>query len=55
MDIILDNPFIPLTKAQILEELDESEKQVAEGRSREAVFAIEELRKKHGFDLQEGC
>ena len=55
MDIILDNPFIPLTKARTLEELDESEKQAAEERCREAVSAIEELRKKHGFDLQEGC
>ncbi len=55
MDTILDNPFIPLTKARILEELDESEKQVAEGRCQEAFSAIEELRKKHGFDLQEGC
>lgn len=43
------NPFTPLTKAQILEDLDESEKQVAESRCREAVSAIEELRKKHGF------
>lgn len=43
------NPFILLTKDQILEELDESEQQIAEGCCQEAVSAIVELRKKHGF------
>ncbi|MEE3462271.1 MAG: hypothetical protein VZR00_10390 [Lachnospiraceae bacterium] len=43
------NPFMPKSKEKILSELDESEKQIAEGKCQEASAAIMELKKQHGF------
>lgn len=43
------NPFIPKSKAQILSELDESERQISEGKCQDATAAVMELKRQHGF------
>ena len=43
------NPFVPLTKEQILADLDRSEEQFENGQFMDASEAIEKIGKKHGF------
>ncbi len=43
------SPFTPKSKAQILSELDESERQRRDGKCQDAASAVMELRKQHGF------
>ena len=43
------NPFVPLTKDQILSDLAISRKQHEEGQSVDAATAITEMRRRHGF------
>ena len=42
-------PFVPKSKAQILSDLETSEKQIAEGHCQDATTAIMDLKKEHGF------
>lgn len=44
-----ENPFLPLTKEQILHDLAISEKDYQEGRVQNFRDAIIEMRKQHGF------
>ncbi len=43
------NPFVPLTREQILEDLAESRQQIADGKGEPAEAVMEEIGKKHGF------
>ncbi len=44
-----DNPFVPLTREQILGDLEESRQQIADGKGVPAETVMEEIGKKHGF------
>lgn len=44
-----DNPFRPLSEAEILEILDKSDRQFKEGKYRPLQESIEEERRKRGF------
>lgn len=45
----VENPYKPLTMKQIMADLDQSEKDFAEGKAMDANEAIQLLRKQHGF------
>lgn len=44
-----ENPFIPLTTDMILSDLEESRKQISEGKGLNISDALNELGEKHGF------
>ena len=43
------SPFVPVSKEQILQDLDISEKQIEQGKTTGASVAIQELRKRYGL------
>ena len=43
------SPFVPLTKEQVLADLAESRRQIAEGKGMDARQALDEMGRKHGF------
>ena len=43
------NPFVPLTEAQILSDLEASRNQIAAGQGLDMKNALEEMGKKYGF------
>ena len=43
------NPFVPLTEAQMLSDLEESRSQIAAGQGLDMKNALEEMGKKYGF------
>lgn len=45
----IENPYKPLTVKQVLADLDQSEKEFAEGKDLDAEEAVQALRKQHGF------
>ena len=45
----VENPYKPLSMKQVLADLDQSEKEFAEGKGIDAHEAIQALRKQHGF------
>ncbi len=43
------NPFVPVSKEQILKDLELSRQQVSQGKVRNMAVALEDLRRRHGF------
>ena len=43
------SPFVPLSAEQILSDLEESRRQIADGQGVEMESALAEMGKKHGF------
>ena len=43
------SPFVPVSKEQILQDVDVSEKQIEQGKTTGASEAIQELRKRYGL------
>ena len=43
------NPFVPVSKEQILKDLELSRQQVSQGKVRNMAVALEDLRRCHGF------
>ncbi len=45
----MTNPFVPVSKEQILNDLELSRRQVSQGKVRNMAAALEDLRRRHGF------
>ena len=46
-----DNPFKPVTKAQVLADLDASDADIAEGRVKDAHQAMNDIRRRLGMPV----